>query len=74
MDRRIRKINFKVSQNERIQLWKIVEEQKQSLSDVIRHAIRSTYNVTGFNPSYEMKNKSVFENKRKRSIYDFKEW
>lgn len=69
MDARIHKINVKVSANERDELNRIIDLEGKSLSDVIRKAIRNTFDVEGFEGSYQAT--SQFQH-RKKSIFDFK--
>ena len=67
MDSRIYKINLKVNRFERSAINRIMILEGISLSDLIRKAIRNTFKVEGFEPSYESTSK--FEHKRK-SIFD----
>ena len=68
MDKRLYKLNVKVSVNEKEELNSLVIKEKMSLSDVIRKAIRNTYDVTGFEPSFE---NSIFSfSTRRKSIFD----
>lgn len=68
MDKRVYKLNVKVSVNEKEELNSLVIKEEMSLSDVIRKAIRNTYDVTGFEPSFE---NSIFSfTARRKSIFD----
>lgn len=68
MDKRVNKLNVKVSANEKKELNSLVVKEKMSLSDVIRKAIRNTYDVSGFKPSFE---NSIFSfSTRGKSIFD----
>ena len=69
LDARIYKVNLKVSANERNELNRIIALEGKSLSDVLRKAIRNTYDIEGFEESYQAT--SQFKYKRK-SIFDFK--
>lgn len=67
-DKRNFKLNVKISALEKEELNRIMKEKQKSLSDIVRNAIKSTYDVCYFEQSYEL-NTCIFNNKRK-SIFD----
>lgn len=70
-NKRIHKLNMKISDFEKRELNKLMKEEKKSISDLVRVALRNTYDVEGFEASYEV---NIFNfNNRRKSIYD-KRW
>lgn len=67
-NKRIHKLNIKISDYEKLELNNLMKQEKKSISDLVRIAIRNTFVVEGFEPSYEV-NAFDFRSKRK-SIYD----
>ncbi|WP_294363035.1 ribbon-helix-helix protein, CopG family [uncultured Clostridium sp.] len=67
-NKRIHKLNMKISDFEKRELNKLMKEEKKSISDLVRVALRNTYDVEGFEASYEV---NIFNfNNRRKSIYD----
>ena len=70
MNSRIHEVSLKISANERIALNALVESYGKSISDLLRIAIRNTFEIDGFEPSYWAT--SQFQHRR-NSIFNFKE-
>ena len=70
LNSRIHKVSLKISANERIALNELVESYGKSISDLLRIAIRNTFEIDGFEPSYRAT--SQFQH-RINSIFNFKE-
>ena len=66
MYKRIYNLNMKMNATEKDELSRLMYEQQKSASDIIRMAIRNTFNCEGFEPSYD---KSIYRSNR-RSIFD----
>lgn len=69
MDKRIHKLNMKISADEKEELNRLMKQEQKSISDLVRIAIRNSFEVEGFEPSYES---NIFSFKRRKSIYDLK--
>lgn len=67
-NKRIHKLNMKISDFEKSELNRLMKQEKKSISDLLRIALRNTFDVDGFETSYEV-NIFNFKNRRK-SIYD----
>lgn len=63
-NKRIHKLQMKLNYEEREQLNKVVASEGKNISDVVRHALKETYSLDGFEPSYNETSKFNFENKR----------
>lgn len=66
MDKRIYNFNMKISEAEKEELTRLMQENQKSASDIIRMAICHTFDCDGFEPSYD---NSIYRSK-KRSIFD----
>ena len=66
MNKRIYNLNIKMNGTEKEELSRLMQEQEKSASDIIRLAIRNTFDCEGFEPSYD---NSIYRSK-KRSIFD----
>lgn len=68
MDKRIHKLNIKISADEKEELNRLMQEEQKSISDLVRIALRNSFDVEGFEPSYES-NIFSFNNGKRRSIF-----
>lgn len=67
-NKRIHKLNMKISDFEKLELSRLMKQEKKSISDLVRIALRNTFDVDGFETSYEV---NIFKfNNRIKSIYD----
>ncbi|HHQ4156438.1 ribbon-helix-helix protein, CopG family [Clostridium perfringens] len=62
-NKRVHKLNIKISSNEKEELNRLIKSEQKSISDIVRFALVETYGLEGFEPSYE---NSVFTFKPKR--------
>lgn len=68
MEKRIHKINMRIDSLEKEELNRLMKQEQKSISDLVRIALRNTFDVEGFEPSYES---NIFSfNSKKRSIFD----
>ena len=67
MDRRVNKLNVKINSLEKEELNRLMNQEHKSISDLVRIAIRNTFDVEGFESSYES---NIFSFKGKKSIFD----
>lgn len=63
-NKRIHKLNIKISSYEKEELNRLMQEEQKSISDLVRIAMRNTFDIKGFEPSYES-NIFSFSSKRK---------
>lgn len=68
MEKRIHKLNIKISEAEKLELNRLMQEEQKSISDLVRIALRNSFDVDGFEPSYES-NIFSFNNNKRRSIF-----
>ncbi|EOT2968308.1 ribbon-helix-helix protein, CopG family [Clostridium perfringens] len=62
-NKRVHKLNIKISLSEKEELNKLIKSEQKSLSDIVRFALVETYGLEGFEPSYK---NSIFTFKPKR--------
>lgn len=60
---RIRQINFKVSDDERKSLNKLLLQKGSNMSDLIREALKRFYSLEGFEASYSDTAKKSYNDK-----------
>lgn len=67
MEKRIHKLNIKISADEKEELNRLMQEEQKSISDLVRIALRNTFDIEGFEPSYES---NIFSfNSKRKSIF-----
>lgn len=66
MYKRIYNLNMKMNATEKDELSRLMHEQQKSASDIIRMAIKNTFDCEGFEASYD---NSIYRSKR-RSVFD----